>query len=175
MKTKLITAIIAFVVAFGFSTAVTRLFVAPVGNFYSFRDANYAQNRQKIFTLLQRDVSHGQTRLDKLEETNIYSSRFTREAVINEADIIGEYTNLSENLDYSDLPREFQTAWRDHIKAWRDHADFYNLVKNSCTGRKLTDGEIAEKSAKQSRRINETWYKVLRIAKRYDAIPEGAL
>jgi len=174
MNTKIITAIVAFLIAFGFSTAITRLFVAPAGNFYSFRSESYTQNRQKIHALLQQDVRNGLQRRAKLDEMNIDLSHFSVESVVAEAELVAEYTDSSANINDSDLPHEFQAAWREHMKAWREHAEFYNRVKHSCERRRLTDDQIAETSAKQSRKIDNTWYKVLRIAKRYDAIPDGA-
>jgi hypothetical protein len=175
MKTKIITALIAFITTFGFSIAVTGLFIKqhkPTSCFTTLRTNNGTQ--QKIFQLLQRDIRNGRERFGKLSGT--YSSLLSDSNITVYSKAVNEYAEKSANLDDTELPLEFQLAWREHMKAWREHAGF--IEGCSRLSEKLefdfTDDKIVNTHLRQEREISRTWYEVLRIAEEYNAVPYGA-
>lgn len=86
--------------------------------------------------------------------------------------IISEYTNRSQNLDDSELPADFQAAWRDHVAAWRDHANFLNQGKTHCKMRKYAanNEEFFRTFKQQDAEITRTWYKVLSAARQHGVV-----
>ncbi len=128
---------------------------------------------KSISNFLIQDVDNG-------FERDAYTRLLFREGVSNKdvfssseyKSIINEYTNKSENLDDSELPADFQAAWRDHVAAWRDHANFLNQSKTHCKMSKyaVDDEEFSRTFVQQDAEITRTWYKVLSVAREHGVV-----
>lgn len=174
MNTKQISKLVAFVVTFALSVTIAGFF----------KPAQTAQ-AQRITALLVEDISNG---------TERRIGTYTFDEFVSKTE---EYVSASENIDYSDLPADFTDAWLAHMRAWRNHSDSINNFQaannlnihfleggsmkmrgnshiDSAKRQAIRDFNLLEE--RQSREINRTWYKVLRLAKKYDAeIPSNAL
>lgn len=179
MRSKEVLSIIAFLLAFGISVAVTprqsNTSVAP----YVKRGCATKDAARKITSLLAQDIENGRLRNRRISGFSSYedSARLGRSAYFaNYAAATDEYADASASIDDWNLPGDFQSAWRAHMKAWRNHADFLNQVREDSLER--GDGSYAlprKEYSRQSGEISDTWYKVLRIAREYNAeIPPGA-
>lgn len=172
MKTKIITAIIAFAATFLSSAALTGLLVGkrvlPVSTVY--RTVS-AQTQKRILILLRQDISNGEKRDNALFQTEYYRQPLSAVSVGVYAEVIGEYQTKSASINDTDLPQDFQSAWRQHMKAWRDHSVFLDQLKQSAETQSMTAQEIAGRLNDRDDAINRTWYKVLRIASKYNANP----
>jgi hypothetical protein len=147
MKLKFITAIVAFSITFGFSTALAGLFKAnnPTG--------------QKISSLLKRDIQNGQ----EMEQIARFAS-----SPFDYAEEVSEYADNSQAIDDTDLPADFRFAWRTHMEAWRTHANFLN--RSSCMRKRMNKEEISQIMIAQKVEIDTTWMNVLKIGVRYGAV-----
>lgn len=179
MKTKLITSLIAFLVTFGFSTVLTKLFVSetqvyqPKSQAYWISKSKEKQTQRKIYSLLRQDIQNGRERFGKLVRTEgDYRPPFTSSSLAAYSKAVNEYADKSASIYDGDLPEEFQLAWRKHMRAWREHANFLNQLRDS--DREMTTEEIARRYYKNDAAISATWYATLDIAEEYDAVPPGA-
>ena len=181
MRSKALLSIIAFLAAFGISVAVTPRASKPGFAPYVKRGCAQTETTRKITNLLQNDIENGVARDRKLREIRLEGfSRDSETYYVNFVKQTDEYVTASENIDDSELPADLRAAWREHLKAWRTHADFLN--KNGYTppqertyGIGSGEGSLRNIYREQNNEINNTWYEVLRIARKYDAyIPPGA-
>lgn len=151
MRTKHHLALFAFVVTFAFSAVIANFLKVENGALTLW---NETKSAQKITELLRQDVANGQER------------------ILNEDYVITTlaYVNNSENLDDSNLPSDFQRAWRAHMNAWRDHSDF--LLEGR---RYRSNASLQRTLSRNTTEINRTWLRVLQTAKEHGAeIPAGA-
>jgi hypothetical protein len=174
MRCKTVLSIIAFVTAFAVSVAVTPQTVRQTSpsSYYSKRCSETAR---KITNLLERDIANGQARDRKMNRvleqdasvgSPIYNLHYTA--------AVTAYTKESLAIDTADLPNEFKSAWREHMNAWQKHSDFLN-ENVGLDGRILRERGFYRTSDAHIREISETWYEVLRIARKHGAeIPAGA-
>ena len=175
MNTKIIIAIITFFTTFGFSSAVTRFIVGvPTTPSAAFTKRNDWEARRKILRLLEQDIRNGQERFGELSGLENLRQPFSEPSLSVYAEIINDYADKSGRMSDEDLPRDFQRAWRKHMRAWRERADFLNDLKNSAAKQDLPACELYRMHNKQGVAINQTWYEVLRIAAAYGAFPENA-
>lgn len=150
MKTTNYIALLAFVAALGFSAVIANFVKIEQGSLVLWSDARTAQ---KISAILREDVASGENR--NINENPVAATL--------------DYTARSESLDDANLPRDFQQAWRAHLRAWRKEANFLRMGNFS--------GRNAEYiRQRNSYEINRTWIRVLQSARKHGAeIPEGAL
>lgn len=178
MRSKEVLSIAAFVTAFVFSAALAMLFVpetryeiVSVPAVYEprpektscFKYKNNAKTADKISALIQQDELNGDQRQRFDAELDSFSS------FGNYADSVEQYFDASNNMRTSDLPGDFQTAWREHMKAWRDYSEFLKRMKRSSIRTSLSIGEFQDTEAFYNREISRTWHEVLRIGKNYGA------
>ena len=186
--------IVAFALTFGLSTTlVGLLFGFPQVKNTQVENGSMVANR--IENLLKRDLRNGALRKKarraaykswaKNGSTEIKDGAHTMRAF---REAVSEYVHASSTIDASDLPRDFQRAWRIHMKAWKKQADFlhkFELVFNNEKSSKISDAvnlsdsadskvvyeaELAKLSKSYNcniMKINRTWYQVLRVAQRY--------
>jgi len=180
MRSKTILSIAAFIVAFVFSTAFASLFIsksAYVPLSYNTKKTscfkNHGSNNYvagKIETILKQDMSNGRERGRKLYQIDEdYRPPFVSSSFPDYSEAVSEYVGSSENLSVEDTPRDFQLAWRKHMKAWRDYADFLDKIKHSSARAKLSETEATELESGYSADINSTWFEVLSVRKSYGA------
>lgn len=187
--------IVAFALTFGLSTALVGLLFGFPQN-KNTQVENDSTVAKRIEKLLKRDLRNGMLR-EKAQHTAYKSWAENGSTDIkNGAHAmrtfrggVSEYVYASSTMDDSDLPRDFQRAWRIHMKAWKKHAGllqkFEELEFNNESPSKTSDAvnlngadskvvdettELAKLSKRYNcniMKINRTWYQVLRIAQRY--------
>ena len=120
-----------------------------------------------ISLLLQRDISNGHER--DLDVYNFADFDSPEDIYMSPeyAETISQYVNASSSMDDTNLPADFQAAWREHMAAWNDFDDFLNKSKNHCKMRKLNSEDFRDNFAYKNLRISITWHKVLAVADRY--------
>ncbi|HEX8736891.1 MAG TPA: hypothetical protein VF721_16275 [Pyrinomonadaceae bacterium] len=173
MRSKAVLSIIAFLAAFGISVAVTprqsNLTVAP----FVKKGCAQTETARKITALLSRDLENGRVRNEKIESFKSYDiSR--RAYLVNFVIATDQYADDSASIDDSDLPQDFKTAWREHMRAWKNQSDLLNeyAFVSRKRGGNDSDEEIGfpqKQYSEQDKEISATWYKVLRVARSYDA------
>ncbi len=180
MRSKTILSIAAFTVAFVISAAFASLFISKSeqqSNFvitpsYNTKKTSCFKNRgnrnyvaDKIETVIKQDISHGRERGQKLYQIDEDFLAPSASSSFSEyAESVSEYVGSSENLSVEDTPRDFQKAWRKHMKAWRDYSDFLQLSDNK---NNIEDFDRAD--SRYGAEINSTWYEVLRVGRNYGA------
>lgn len=175
MKTKLITALLAFSTTFGSTVAVSSFFKTETSAEVSYSQQVDRATRRKILRLLQQDIANGTERDRQVWKLDDSARPPKSSENLNEyAKIIENYVDASASLDDSDLPAEFQTAWRSHMKIWREHSNFLAQLKNQEKREKIGAKTEAELYALQDAEITATWYETLRIAHGHGAFPYGA-
>jgi hypothetical protein len=176
MRSKTILSTAAFIVAFAASAAFANLFVTktetapdyiPVSSYKStscFRDRNNSTVANKISALIRTDKNNG------------YESRgedfrppFTSSAFSDYAEAVERYVDASSSMKTSDLPGDFETEWREHMKAWRDYSDFLNRMKIASNRAGWSEAELEEVDDFHSSEINRTWQLVLQIGASHGA------
>jgi hypothetical protein len=172
MRSKAVFSIIAFLAAFGISVAVTprasNSIVAP----YVKRSCAETATARKITNLLSQDIDNGRLRDEKINSFG-RDDMSRRAYLVNFTIVINQYADASASIDDSDLPRDFKAAWRDHMRAWQKHSSFLERVSDSSA--RVPDSNFSLAFTEQNKEISETWFEVLRIARKYDAyIPAGA-
>ena len=169
---KIITALIAFAVTFGTSTALTGLFVEKRQPLITIAGTNHdVQTQQRILALLRQDISNGEDRIDNYSQVAEFWEMSSPDRLNIYSKAVSEYSNQSGSIDDTNLPRDFQRAWRQHMKAWHDYSIYLEQLKKSAASQKMTDDEIDERLNDRDDLINRTWYRALAIASRYDANP----
>lgn len=150
MRKKNFLHLVAFVLTFAVSVSVA-------GVVKSFQGLT---TPEKITQIIAKDVENGMNRRQDFSRDFYVYSLATN-----------DYVTASENLDVSDLPSDFQTAWQKHMQAWRTHSDYLNEATSSAD----VSPDFRQVTAKQINEINRTWYEVIRVAKTQKAnIPRNA-
>lgn len=147
MKMKSITAIVAFSIAFGFSTLFAGLFVVP----------NPAG--EEISALLRQDIANA-----RIRDENYQSATSSFEI----AKTVDNYVVESQLIDDTNLPSDFRSAWQAHKEAWRAHANF--LARVNCLKKRMSEEQLAQISTEQNYQITETWLQVLKFGNKYGAV-----
>lgn len=180
MRSKAVLSIIAFLAAFGISVAVTPRAPKSTVSPYVKRNCSETITASKITNLLRQDIENGHARDRKIDGFNNYGSS-RRAYLVNFTKTIDEYADASASIDDSDLPNDFKAAWREHMTAWKNHSDFLNeytyVPRRRVNGIGSGEGiEIPRRQySEQTKEISDTWFEVLRIARKYDAyIPPDA-
>lgn len=174
MRSKNILSIAAFITAFAFSAAFAGLFITkqtiPTQNYVI---ADYGAKRtscwkskhnltaDKIETFLRRDIGNGRERDRKAYQTSEDSRSFAQYAEAME-----EYTVSANDLNESELPKDFQIAWREHVNAWNEYSEF---LKNSGKAGTSNIEHFNRAHDRYDDEITATWNEVLRVARAYDA------
>jgi hypothetical protein len=174
MRSKALLSIVAFLAAFGISVAVTPRATKTTGITAIKRGCAQTEKAQKITNLLSQDIENGRERDRKIDAHAVVEWK-RRANFVYFIDAVGEYADASASIDDSDLPHDFKTAWRAHMKAWEKHSGFLEEIRANPLNDGIGNGFSREEYSKQTKEISETWFEVLRIARQYDAyIPAGA-
>ncbi len=179
MRIKTILSLIAFSATFILSIL---LIGVPTNNFYSRFDQerNLSRRQQNIRLLLWQDLSSGRLRNETVMSLDGFDQSFQSAFnVIQIAEATEEYVDASQSMDDSDLPADFQQAWRAHMSAWREQADYLNeveaIAKKHPTfkdGSRKLNGSLfylnsGNKYQNQADEINRTYDIVLRLGRKY--------
>lgn len=158
---KFITAVVVFSVTFGFAAFVTTLLGANQRLHYYAIENNSTSNQISAF--IQRDVDNGQ----EMDIVAQYSP-----SLFEYSQAVQQYVDSSESMEDVNMPPDFRFAWREHMNAWRAQSDFLN----SHYSRNVFDKkEFFRIYTNQNDEIKKTWFNVLEVAKKYNAIiPENA-
>lgn len=182
MRSKTILSTAAFIVAFAASAAFASLFITktqivsdyvPVISYKStscFKDRNNARTADKISALIREDKNNGRQsgrgayRVGEDERPPFTDARFA-----SYAEAVVWYVDDSSRMKVSDLPGNFESEWREHMKAWREYSDFLNRMKDSSNRKGWSDAELKEVDDFHSREVDRTWQTVLESGRSYGA------
>lgn len=177
MRIKHIAALITFFATFAFSAFIALLFAAPkayqvppVVTNYELKTYNHKRcgTSHKIKDFLEQDKRNGDGRLssDFSDDDGTYS----RSSISIFADSVSNYAKESGSMDDSGFPRDFQLAWREHMKAWSDYAEFLQKAKN----KRMTFADFESLTDEYSNEISVTWQETLSIGREHGAdLPDG--
>lgn len=182
MRSKTILKTVAFVVAFGFSTAFVSLFIPKTQvetSYVIFNDHNStscflqkgrSSNAAKITAFITQDKRNGlESDRAIYENTEDVTSPFTSSSFPDYADSVERYVDDSSSMKTRGLPNDFQVAWREHMKAWRDYSEFLNNMKKSSNQEASSAEEFSDTNEFYNVEISRTWYEVLHIGETYGA------
>ncbi|HQU85843.1 MAG TPA: hypothetical protein PKY59_22085 [Pyrinomonadaceae bacterium] len=181
MRSKTILSAAAFIATFVFSAFLASLFLPEtVQPNYVYSDYNsrstscfkkrfQSQNAVEISSLLRQDINNGRKRDRNLIRIDVTANTpFGEDNYDEYAAIIEQYSGESKSLETDELPSDFDQAWNAHMKAWRDYTEFLNEMKDP-SNTDVSIEKLKRIDAKYGKEINDTWYRVLRIARSYDA------
>lgn len=168
-NTRIITAIIAFVVTFVFSAGLVRiLFGAPeVQTVYRYKPQCADRYASDIESFIWQDIRNGETQMERISVKSGFELKPSNEFFTQYADAVSEYVNKSSSMDDSQLPENLRTAWRKHMEAWQNYSDFLTEVKNS--RKTLSDDEFRISEKRLDYEISQTWHEVIRLGRSYGA------
>ncbi len=181
MRSKTILSTAAFIVAFAASAAFASLFVTktqtvsdyvPVSGYKStncFKYKNNSATADKITALIRQDHINGRESGKTVHPFNVDILWSNDSLYFSYAEVVERYVDLSSNMKAADLPSDFQTEWREHMKAWRDYSEFLNRMKKSSNRAALSGKELKEIDAFHDREITRTWNEVLQTGTNYGA------
>jgi len=182
MRSKNILSVVAFTTAFALSAAFASLFITktqtesiyvPVNGNKStscFKFKNKSPIANKISALIREDNRNGResNRAFYSDGADIFSPS-ADSALSGYAEAVEQYVDSSSSMKADDLPGDFQTEWREHMKAWRGYSEFLNRTKNVSSRKSLTPEELNEVDNFHSREIDRTYEKVLQTGAIYGA------
>ena len=180
MRSKNILSIAAFVTAFVVSAVVASLFVIePAYTLSGSTNHNYTpycrfkrknSTAAAITTLIANDHANGRVRSSGLYELNeSYPPSYNSVAFADYAENVENYVDASSDMATDNLPNDFKSAWREHMKAWRDYSKFLNKSANISRKNPLTEEEFNEAENRYDAEISRTWTEVLEIGANYGA------
>lgn len=170
---KFISGFTAFILTFVLSVSLVGLLfgfpkVENSQHIFQLR-TNNSIAKYKIKSLLKRDVfRNGFARSNKIRSIEGYHSMSDAELYSNDTyrQAMNEYFIKSSSMNDSNLPGDFQYAWRKHMQAWQKQVTYLNSINDSSYTDYRSNPDYSRYSDNTSE-INETWYQVLRIAERY--------
>ena len=181
MRSKTILSTVAFFIAFAASAAFANLFVTKpqtvfeyvwVSNHRStscFTHRNNSTVASKISALIQEDKNNGLKRGKPYRVGVDARPPFSNSDFLNYAEAVEEYVNESSSMKSSDLPNDFQSAWREHMQMWRDYSEFLNKMKTVSNPRGWIGEKPAETDYFHTSEISRTWQIVLQTGANYGA------
>ena len=164
MKTKFITALVAFFATFIFAGGLALYFTPIDVNRVTAFNLVKTDKRvaRQISELLRQDISNGSLRRDSNSN-------------IDDSTGVSEYSKKSAQMNVDSLPADFQNAWYKHMNAWHNYADFLEDATNPNSETRYDERGIRQVAIEHNSKINTTWYQVLISARNYGAeIPKGA-
>ncbi len=184
MRSKNILSIVAFVTAFGLSAAFASLFIAKptytsnysLGSTSEYTPKKYCNLRRTsptagaISTLIANDRANGRARGSKMYDIGeSYPPSYDSVAFADYAEAVEDYVNTSSSMTTGNLPRDFKSAWREHLKAWRDYSKFLNKSTEISGRSTLTEEDFDEAKRIYDGEISRTYAKVLDVSENYGA------
>ena len=175
MRFKNILSIVAFVAAFGLSTAFAGLFISKeIKSNYS--TTNYCKYKQKtvvaaaIENLIAADAANGDAlgrKIIAISENAAISSDSV--AFADYARAVEDYVDASGKISQDNLPADFKCAWREHLKAWHKSSEFLNKTADISRADSLSADEFDEADNVYGAEIDRTFKDVLMVGRSYGA------
>lgn len=110
-----------------------------------------------ICDLLKKDISNGDTRTESYYDSD--------SSALKKAKAVQKYVDTSSSMRVSNLPKDFQIAWKKHMQAWRNYSDYLNRnVKNKDN---FDEDFYNEREDEFNNKIDSTWQDVLDTADQY--------
>ncbi len=170
---KFISGFTAFILTFVLSVSLVGLLfgfpkVENTQQIFQLR-TNNSIAKYMIKSLLKRDVfRNGYAARNKIRSIEGYSTMSDADLHRNEIyrQAINEYFIKSSSMNDSNLPRDFQYAWRKHMQAWQKHVTYVNSIHENNYSDYRNNPDYS-KYSDDTTDIDETFYQVLRIAERY--------
>ncbi len=151
MNTKTVIKLAAFLLTF----------VVGSGLVYSFSPKIDPKVAQKISGILREDAAYG-------------TERALETGKLETAAVVSAYSAHSAALDIEGLPDDFQNAWLKHMNAWHAYSDFLRDSEMRDAGDRRDRSDLRRLWKRNIENINDTWYRVVRIAGKYGAeLPEN--
>ncbi|MDQ4122481.1 MAG: hypothetical protein M3209_13675 [Acidobacteriota bacterium] len=175
MTTKILTAALAFFTTFGFSSLLMQFALDKPQTRTGTRWIYNKPINKQVLRFLESDIRNGQERMGRLSHPEWhYMPPFSRPSIAEYSEAVESYINKSGSMDDSELPHDFQIAWREHMKAWRDYSAFLQSLEDFSI--EESDRRAIRKLHKEKdAQITATWFEVLKIAgKNYGAYPANA-
>ena len=184
MRSKTILSAAAFVLAFAASAAFASLFITKTQSVTAdyvsvvteykptscYKNRNKSATADKIAALIREDHNNGRKRSKKnYASGESVRPPFTSSVFSDYAEAVEQYVDDSSSMKVSDLPADFQTEWREHMKAWRDYSNFLNKMKGSSNRKNWSDEEFEEVADSLNSEISSTWHEVLQSGRSYGA------
>ena len=169
MEKRILIAAVTFFTAFALSAAFAGLFKAPVSEPFAIQEtinlkpSGCSQTSRKILNLLKQDDQNGSA----MNAAALDFDSYSKESLEKYADAVNDYIEASSAIDDTNLPRDFQAAWRKHLEAWRENTDYLNENKEMLEDEDLNNGKIREIFLFRDREISQTWHEVLSVSKTY--------
>lgn len=160
---KSIIASIAFTVTFGFSVVLVGLIFGfpQTDRVYKQHESCHINDQSEIVSFLARDVRYGDLRDSDLRSFDSAADL----PLVEYTEFINKYVAKSQAMDDEFLPKDFQYAWRNHMKAWRDYADFLSSLSSGTVDASSQDFVSLEKEYNSE--ITRTWNLVLEIGENH--------
>lgn len=168
MRCKSLISTVAFITAFSFSAALAGLF--PGSTVHEKNSCFHTNSRTAsvISEFIRRDVRNGEKRENNVSRSfEATGDPFSSDTIAEYASAVNNYAADSGSMNDSQLPGDVREAWRVHMEAWADYADFLNRMDEQAY--RLNDTEVARARTGHIRRINVTWYELLRISEDHGA------
>ncbi len=167
-NTRIITALVAFVVTFIFSAGLVRIIFGEPQVATVFYNSSHCKRNQasNIEAFIRRDENNGTMRMDRIsslrDKDNVrYSAVY--------ADAVMDYVNTSSNMDARRFPQDFQNAWREHMQAWRNYAEFLDDMNSPTARQEMSSVDLKSAENQYNKEINRTWAIVLTLGRSYGA------
>ena len=84
-----------------------------------------------VVELLRQDIRNGEVRRFEIYELFKEAEASSEFSVEHYAEYVQEYVDKSQSMDDYDLPSDFRSAWRQHMKAWRDYSNFLEQIERN--------------------------------------------
>jgi len=171
MKIKSILSIAAFSTAFIFSTFLAGLFFGKSDNqsnpvsfaresqLQEYSQPNACRMKKRIWLFLDKDRTHGLTM-----ERDLRSQ--TSDMELNEQRAITNLAAKMNQMNDSDLPSDFRSAWVNHVAAWDEQASFLTRVVKSGNRQKI-EGSLMKVYLKNDQEIDRTYSALLNTAEKH--------
>lgn len=120
---------------------------------------------------LLEDRENGKARNKRLRQIPLEDNYYPITSLPEYSDTISEYLKKSESLDDSNLPKDFQYVWQQHLQTWRVHSNHSNQIKEMVEqGENKKEINKAEANPVTGDDIEGSWETVKQIAEKYGAI-----
>jgi hypothetical protein len=167
MRSKTIISLLTFALTFGFSAYFASFFLPETVKVQSFYYDDYVSVRTHagILNLLRQDDINGNERGSIYEDSEDQANNASlKNYIAREAKLVNLYVDKSSSLNALNLPEDFKSAWRVHIKAWRTYSDFMN---KSAKTKNIDADEFRVEADELVDDINSTWENVLETGEDY--------
>ena len=157
MQIKNIISATAFITFFTISLLMGTVFTSSVFSGIFHKEIN-PQTQAKIYDILQKDLQNKMDRANYRENNGGGDLAFVK--------AVKDYGEKSNNMKISDLPEDFQMAYKDYATASREFADFFINIESMPNEINMNHIEslISDRKSDEQRKY---WKNVVSVSKSY--------